>query len=140
MNTISKAVFMCSICTREQIYTRVQICIPLRRVHMPINCVHTYICLPSNSKPGHQFCEKSLWLTVLNDSNPIRYYYLGSCMYGVCGCNVYIHLYKSQPRKVLYSNNLTRKSWLHLPNQAVLSTHTGCKLISPLKAVAKRYM
>ena len=40
--------FMCTICTREQINTRVQICTPLRRVHMPINCVHTHLDLIRN--------------------------------------------------------------------------------------------
>ena len=61
---VSKAVFMCTICTqvqicsREQIYTRVQICTPLCRVHMPMNCVHTHIDLIRNLTQGTHFYEK----------------------------------------------------------------------------------
>ena len=36
---VTKALFMCTFCIR------VQICTPLRRVHMPIKCVHTFIDL-----------------------------------------------------------------------------------------------
>ena len=61
---LSIAVFMCTICTRvqiftrEQIYTRVQICTPLCRVHMPINCVHTHPDLNRNLTQGTHFYEK----------------------------------------------------------------------------------
>ena len=61
---LSIAVFMCTICTRvqiftrEQIYTRVQICTPLCRVHMPINCVHTHQDLIRNLTQGTHFYEK----------------------------------------------------------------------------------
>ena len=61
---LSIAVFMCTICTRvqiftrEQIYTRVQICTPLCRVHMPINCVHTHQVLIRNLTQGTHFYEK----------------------------------------------------------------------------------
>ena len=59
-----KAVFMCTICTRvqnstrEQIYTRVQNCNPLCRVHMPINCVHAHLDLIKNLIQGTHFEEK----------------------------------------------------------------------------------
>ena len=78
----SKAVFMCTICTRvqictrEQIYTRVQICTPLCRVHMPINCVHTHIDLIGNLTQGTHFYGNSLGLNALNDSNSV----LSRCM------------------------------------------------------------
>ena len=61
---LSIAVFMCTICTRvqnftrEQIYTRVQICTPLCRVHMPINCIHTHQDLIRNLTQGTHFYEK----------------------------------------------------------------------------------
>ena len=61
---VSKAVFVCTICTRvqictrEQIYTRVQICTPLCRVHKPINCVHTHLDLIRNLTQGTLFYEK----------------------------------------------------------------------------------
>ena len=71
---LSIAVFMCTICTwvqiftREQIYTRVQICTPLCRVHMPINCVHTHQDLIRNLTQGTHFMRNSLSLNFLNDS------------------------------------------------------------------------
>ena len=56
----SKAVFICTICTRVQICTRarVQICTPLCRVHMPINCVHTHLDLIRNLTQGTHFYKK----------------------------------------------------------------------------------
>ena len=71
---LSIAVFMCTICTRvqiftrEQIYTRVQICTPLCRVHMPINCAHTHQDLIRNLTQGTHFMRNSLSLNVLNDN------------------------------------------------------------------------
>ena len=64
------------ICTREQIYTRVQICTPLCRVHMPINCVHTYLDFIRNLTQGTHFYEKFAELNVLNDSISV----LSRCM------------------------------------------------------------
>ena len=64
------------ICKREQIYTRVQICTPLCRVHMPINCVHTHIDLISNLTQDTHFYKKSLCLNILNDSKSV----LSRCM------------------------------------------------------------
>ena len=46
------------ICTQEQIYTQVQICTPLCRVHMAINCVHTHIDLIRNLTQGTHFYKK----------------------------------------------------------------------------------
>ena len=113
---ISKAVFMCTICTRvkictrEQIYTRVQICTPLRRVHMPINCVHTNLDLIRNLTQGTHFIRNSLCLNVLNDSSSV----LSRCMsvggggggdfldISTVGCVVEtftLHSCKDQPRK-----------------------------------------
>ena len=77
---------------RELIYTRVQICTPLCRVHMPINCmtekivyrdvknqstnqqingVHTRLDLIRNLIQVTHFRRNSLCLNVLNDSSCI---------------------------------------------------------------------
>ena len=53
-----KAVFMCTIWTWVQIYSRVHICIFLRRVHMPINCVNTFVDLIQIKYKGMQFWGK----------------------------------------------------------------------------------
>ena len=81
----SKAVFMCTICTRvqicsrEQIYTRVQICTRLGRVHMTINFVHTYQNLNRNLRQYTNVLRRnSLCLIVLSDCN--------SLLLGVCMC------------------------------------------------------
>ena len=111
---LSIAVFMCTICTRvqiftrEQIYTRVQICTPLCRVHMPIYCVHTHQDLIRNLTQGSHFLRNSLSLKVLNDS----IFVLSRCMCvrkkGVvlvistaeCVVETFtIHPYKGQVRK-----------------------------------------
>ena len=55
---VPKAVFMCTICSRVQIYIRVQICTPLCRVHMPIDCVHTHLDLIRNLTQSTHFYKK----------------------------------------------------------------------------------
>ena len=97
-------------CTREQIYTRVQICTPLCRVHMPINCVHTHLDLIRNLIQVTHFRRNSLCLNVLNDSNCfISVYVLGERGGGLhdissteCVVETFtLHSYKSQVRKAL---------------------------------------
>ena len=43
---------------REQFYTRVQICTPLCRVHMPINCVQTHLDFIGNLTQGTHLYKK----------------------------------------------------------------------------------
>ena len=135
---------MCTICIRVKITPGCKFAPPY--VHMPINCVNTYLGLIRNLTLGTHFRRNLLCLNVLNDSSSV----FSRCMcVGGRGGDSSIFRWRSMSLKLLHSIHIIAMSEKHIHNMKTIfysydcivindfqpsipTPHTGCKLISHL--------